>query len=124
MLLDSGFDATQPSKPFFCGLIVEEKTATGVDAIAFATFCNAYSTWEGKVFYLTDIFVRAKHRGRGVGKQIFFELFRIAKRTNCHRFDFHANIKNNAAREFYRKFGVINLTEAEEWQLYNWEAVE
>lgn len=122
MLPDSGLHEDAQSKhPSFNGIIVEEQNATGTHAIAFATYFNSYSTWQGKVFYLMNIFVRAEHRGKGVGKQLFTELMKIAKRTNCHRFEFHANNKNYGAIVFYEKLGIINLTATEGWDYFEWE---
>lgn len=96
---------------------MNEVTAGSCTPIAFASYCNNYSTWEGKSLCLISFYVREKHRGKGVGKQLLIELARHAKRTNCRRIDFYVN-QNNPATKFGHYSGAINLTEAEEWQVY------
>lgn len=122
LVRDSGLNPSQPQHPLFNGLIVDETTAAGVRPIAFATFYYSYSSWEGKTLYLINIFVRAGHRSKGVGRQLFNELMRIVKRTNCHRIEFETNIRNRRAIEFYLELGARNMTATDGWQVFEWEA--
>lgn len=118
---DANLDTARSDHPLFSCFIVDEFTADGTRPIAFASFYNSYSTWEGKTFFLDTIFVREKHRGQGVGKRLFFHLAKYSKQTNCHRFDMHI-CKDNPAAGFFMKFNAVNLTETENWELFECNA--
>lgn len=64
-----------------------------------------------------DLYVQQSHRGTGTGKTLFSHVIKYARDTNCARLDFHVHNWNPATR-FYEKFGAINLTQKEDWQLY------
>lgn len=76
-----------------------------------------YSTWEGKTYFVEDIYVRPEYRKIGVGKKLFLNAIKLAHENQCHRVDFHV-LKWNPAKEFYKKMGAINLTETEDWEFY------
>ncbi len=40
--------------------------------VGFALFFHNYSTWEGTGVYLEDLYVKPKHRGKGVGTALVF----------------------------------------------------
>lgn len=121
LIKDFGLDPSQPQKPLFSGLIVDEITEAGTSAIAFATFYNRYSSAVGKTLYLTNIFVRSGNRGKDVGRKLFNELMKIAKRTQCSRLEFMSNVSNHGAIEFFRKLGANNLSLTEGLQVFEWE---
>lgn len=78
-------------------------------------FFHNYSTFLGKPgFYIEDLFVREKFRGRGIGKALFLECARLAKERNCGRMEWVV-LDWNPAREFYEKMGAYPLTE---WVIY------
>lgn len=71
----------------------------------------------GRCFYMEDIYVAKSHRQMGVGKQIFNNLVRFVKETNCDRLEFHM-VEWNPARHFYEKMKATNVTATVGYQYY------
>lgn len=61
--------------------------------------------------------MRTTQRYHGIGKQIFTEVVRFVRETNCKRVYFHV-MDGNPASEFYKKMKAVNLTASEGWQFY------
>jgi len=74
------------------------------EIIGFALFYTSYSTWKGKCLYLEDFLVTEKHRGKGVGKQLFEQVYSIAKARNVGRFEWQVLDWNQTAIDFYKKY--------------------
>lgn len=85
--------------------------------IGYAICFYTYSTWQGKAFFLEDIYVRPDYRKHGYGKLLFTTLVQRARENGCSRFDFHV-LAWNPAKNFYQRMGAENLTETEEWQFF------
>ncbi|XP_055611397.1 thialysine N-epsilon-acetyltransferase-like [Uranotaenia lowii] len=85
--------------------------------VGYAIFFYSYSTWQGKAFFLEDIYVKPEYRQFGYGRTLFQSLVQHALQNGCSRFDFHV-LAWNPAKEFYRRMGAENLTETEEWQFF------
>lgn len=65
-----------------------------------------YSTWKGKTLYLEDIVVSEKMRGRGIGKLLFDETIRAAKREKLNGLRWQVLNWNEPAINFYRKYNA------------------
>lgn len=100
------------SKPYFEILIaLDNKTPIG-----YAFYFFTYSTFLVKqTLYLEDIFISEKYRSEGVGKKLFDELIKIAKKKNCGRLDFTVLDWNRKAMKFYNRLGAKAL---KEWVYY------
>ncbi|XP_037924083.1 thialysine N-epsilon-acetyltransferase isoform X2 [Hermetia illucens] len=77
----------------------------------------SYSTWEGKSYFLEDIYVQPQYRKSGVGRLLFKYVAKKAREYNCPRLDFHV-LDWNPARQFYEKLGATDLTSKEGWLFY------
>lgn len=77
----------------------------------------SYSTWQGKSYFLEDLYVKPEFRGSGVGNNLFKENVRFALEENCRRFDFHV-LDWNPAKKFYEALGAKNLSEKEGWEFF------
>ncbi len=81
-------------------------------------FFHNYSTFLGKPgFYIEDLFVREKFRGKGIGKALFLKCVHLARERKCGRMEWIV-LNWNPAREFYEKMGAYPL---EEWIVYRME---
>jgi len=91
--------------------------------VGMVIFFHNYSTFLGKPgFYIEDIFVKESYRGLGIGKALFLECVRIAKKRDCGRMEWSV-LNWNPARKFYEKLGAFPL---DEWTVYRLdkEAIE
>jgi GNAT superfamily N-acetyltransferase len=78
----------------------------------FAFFFYISSTWMGKPgIYLEDLFVRAPHRGKGIGKALLVHLAQIAVRENCYGLRWQVLDWNSPSIEFYESLGAKRLDE-------------
>ncbi len=96
-LLADGFGR----KPLFKTILAE--LDGGV--VGMALYYFSYSTWKGKCVYLEDIIVTQKHRGSGIGKQLFEEMIRVSHAYGARRLHFQALNWNTSALNFYKKYG-------------------
>lgn len=95
MLLD-GFG---PHPVFYCLVAEENGVVNGI-----AIYHLKYSTWKGKGIYLDDIIVTEKMRGKGIGKLLFAEVIRDAKRMKAKQLHWQVLDWNEPAIAFYKKY--------------------
>lgn len=75
-------------------------------AAGYAFFFDYYSSFEGRMIFLEDIFVRAQFRGKGFGRALFARLAAIALENDRHGVMFNVLDWNKPAIDFYRKLGA------------------
>ena len=76
----------------------------------FALFFQTYSTFLGRpTLWLEDLFVRAEHRGNGVGAGLLRALAAIAVDRRCGRFEWTVLDWNATAIRFYQSLGAAVL---------------
>ncbi|XP_065354478.1 thialysine N-epsilon-acetyltransferase-like [Calliphora vicina] len=114
LLRDSGLTGSRECCHIYVLEIIEENQTT---IIGYAICFFGYSTWQGRTYFLEDIYVRPAYRGIGAGARIFCEVAAKANEFKCKRLDFHV-LASNPATKFYKKLGAIDLTESEEWHYY------
>lgn len=100
-LLKDGFG----DKPLYQCLILELEQKP----VGFALYYNRYSTWKGKTLFLEDLFVIPEARGAGLGKLAMFELAKIARDTDCVRFEWQVLDWNQPAIDFYKSLSAVLL---------------
>ncbi|XP_055699262.1 thialysine N-epsilon-acetyltransferase isoform X2 [Phlebotomus papatasi] len=126
LIREGGFDSPQ-HPAIFHSFIAEEVTTSSRDhpmtrkPIGYAICFFSFSTWEGKSLFLEDLYVRPQFRKQKVGKKLFQEVVQFARSTNCARLDLHVLEWNTPARDFYRNFGGVDLTETEKWNLIRFD---
>ncbi|XP_073825137.1 thialysine N-epsilon-acetyltransferase [Musca autumnalis] len=114
LLRDSGLEGG----PQYCHIyVLDLKETDKVSTIGYAICFFSYSTWQGKSYFLEDIYVKPAYRGIGAGGRMFREVAAKAKEFGCKRVDFHV-LSWNPASKFYQKMGATDLTEAEQWHFY------
>jgi GNAT superfamily N-acetyltransferase len=65
-----------------------------------------YSTWKGKCLFLEDIIVTETHRHKGIGKQLFRQVVRLAKEKKVRRLEWQVLDWNTTAIDFYKSFNA------------------
>jgi GNAT superfamily N-acetyltransferase len=75
-------------------------------AAGYALFFDYYSSFEGRMLFLEDIYVRAQFRGKDIGRALFARLAEIALQNDCLGVMFNVLDWNTPAIDFYRKLGA------------------
>lgn len=91
------------SQPLFNVLVAEAKG----EISGMALFYNRYSTWKGKTIHLEDLIVSKKHRGSGIGMQLYQAVMQEAKNQNVRRIEWNVLDWNTPAISFYEKTGAV-----------------
>lgn len=100
MLLEDGFGKNAIYKVF-----VAEAVDTN-DVIGMALYYTAYSTWNGRIFYLDDIVVAEKYRRFGIGQKLINEVLKEAEYLKVAQVRWQVLEWNTPAIEFYKKIGA------------------
>ena len=88
------------------GLIEVILAETGDETAGMALYYDTFSTWKGKMLYLEDFYVKPEYRGKGIGKSIFEEVLREARRRECRMMKWQVLDWNEPAIGFYRNYEV------------------
>ncbi|XP_031570457.1 diamine acetyltransferase 2-like [Actinia tenebrosa] len=75
------------------------------EILGIAIYFYTYSTWEGPMLYLEDLFVIPFARGQGIGTSIMKSLAKIAADKKCSRMQWMSPQGRPSVR-FYEKFGA------------------
>ncbi len=79
----------------------------GETVIGYAVFFPYFATFRGqRGFYLEDIFITKRMRGRGVGEMMLKYIAKIAKQRGFERIDFQVLEWNAPAIGFYERLGA------------------
>lgn len=117
LIRDGSLDGST-NHPLFHSFVAEFKNNHNQSKLAGYTIgFFSYSTWQGKSFFLEDIYVRPEYRKFGIGTKLISANAQFALDENCVRFDFHV-LNWNPAKKFYEGLGSTNLTEKEGWEFY------
>jgi GNAT superfamily N-acetyltransferase len=79
--------------------------------VGMALYYIKYSTWKGKCVFLEDIIVTEKFRRFRIGKQLFEEVVKAAKRLKARRVEWQVLDWNEPAIRFYEKYDTVFLKE-------------
>lgn len=110
-LLDS-FEVTEErlqTALFGEGKVAEAILAFDDDApVAYAIFFPYLATFRGqRGFYLEDIFLTKRARGKGVGEIMLKYIAKIGKERGFERIDFQVLEWNTSAINFYERLGAV-----------------
>lgn len=95
---------TQPR--FHCFVAEKENVIRGM-----AVYYIKYSTWKGPCVFLEDIVVTQSERKSGIGKMLFEEVMRAAKKMGARRMEWQVLDWNEPAIKFYAKYKPMVLNE-------------
>jgi GNAT superfamily N-acetyltransferase len=99
-------------RPLFEALIAEWRDDSGTEAVGFALYFFAYSTWRGRPsLFLEDLFVRPEQRGKKIGIALMKRLAAIAIERHCRRFVWQVLDWNEPSIRFYESLGAQVLRE-------------
>jgi len=74
-------------------------------------FYPRYSTWQGRCYYLEDLYVKPHYRNRGVGLALLEATAEEARKGNAGRLDWQVLDWNKDAIRFYERLGASLETE-------------
>lgn len=84
------------------------------EIIGFAMFTllkNNRLYHHGYAMYIDELFVKAKHRGKGLGTALFRYIAKEALTKECNRLEWWVTEGNEGATKFYKNIGAYPLTE-------------
>ena len=88
--------------PLFHLLVAEQNG----EIVGIALSYIRYSTWKGKRWWLDDLIVTERARGRGVGTALLNAVVEAARAASCSGVMWQVLDWNSSAIAFYEKFGV------------------
>ncbi|XP_020903463.1 diamine acetyltransferase 1-like [Exaiptasia diaphana] len=83
----------------------EQEQRNSKPILGIAIYFFTYSTWEGSMLYLEDLFVIPFARGQGIGTTIMKALAKVAKENNCSRVQWMSP-QGRPSVNFYHKLGA------------------
>ena len=98
--------------------VVAEAVLARVDGVpaGFALYYHSFSTFLGRAgLYLEDLYVRADHRGQGVGTALLTHVAAVAVERGCGRMEWSVLDWNRRAIDFYTSMGARAVTG---WTVY------
>lgn len=120
LVRDGNLDGKSQNQLFF-SFVAEAKDEQGKASklVGYSISFFSYSTWQGKSYFLEDIYVKPDYRKTGIGKKLFATNVKFGISENCSRFDFHV-LNWNPAKKFYESpaIGATNLSAKEGWEFY------
>ncbi|KAK3585600.1 hypothetical protein CHS0354_004503 [Potamilus streckersoni] len=90
----------------------------GGKLVAYGLYFFTYSTFEGRMVYLEDLYVTPSWRGKGIGTKIWKDIAKIAVEKDCQRMQWTVLNWNQSAIELYKNRGAVDLTLAEKWHIF------
>ncbi|GJE17732.1 GNAT family N-acetyltransferase [Methylobacterium marchantiae] len=88
-------------------LVAEAHTAL----VGYAAVTLDFSLWQGCPYgHLDCLFVVARARGRGIGRQLFNAAVRLVQAEDVDRLEWQTPVWNSDAIRFYLRIGAIGVT--------------
>lgn len=102
------------SKNWYQCLLLNYKQETRENIVGFAVFHYCFSTWDGPMAYLEDLYILAEHRGNGHGFSLIQNVAKIASENGCRGMRWTVRRWNEIAKKLYSKIKATNATENEQ----------
>jgi len=100
--IETGFG----KNPVWQALVAVETGDGSETIIGMSLWYMRYSTWKGLRLYLEDLIVTESYRGKGVGKKLFDDTVEEARKLNVSGMMWQVLDWNQAAIDFYKKYGA------------------
>ncbi|SEL87054.1 GNAT family N-acetyltransferase [Parapedobacter koreensis] len=100
--LEEFVDAGFGNAPVWEAFVAE----AGGRLVGMSLFYIRYSTWKGRRLYLEDIIVTEKMRGKGIGKLLFDETWKLCEERQYKGMVWQVLEWNEPAINFYKKYGA------------------
>jgi len=84
-------------------------------SVGFVLYNFSYSTWEGKMVYMDDLYVQPGHRSKGIGTKLWKALVKHALDIGCSRCHWNVLDWNKPSIDYYKRQGAVDLSEKEGW---------
>lgn len=76
------------------------------EVIGISLYYPRYSTWNGRCYYLEDLYVEPRFRGSGIGEALLRATAQQAKDAGAGRLDWQVLDWNSDAVRFYERIGA------------------
>ncbi|XP_077988277.1 thialysine N-epsilon-acetyltransferase-like [Glandiceps talaboti] len=95
-----------------------DNSEDSLKVVAYAIFFYAYSTWDGRMIYLEDIYVTPEHRSLGIGTALIKRIAQIGLEKGCKRIHLQVLDWNTSAIEYYKNKGCVDISERDGWRVF------
>ncbi len=75
--------------------------------VGISLFYPRYSTWQGRCYYLEDLYVKPQYRGQGIGLALLNATAEEARIKGANRLDWQVLDWNEGAVRFYENQGAV-----------------
>lgn len=75
--------------------------------VGISLYYPRYSTWNGRCYYLEDLYIQPKYRGNGIGKALLLATIEEAREAGARRLDWQVLDWNEGAVRFYKSLGAV-----------------
>lgn len=113
-LKDDGFG----SCPRFGAIIIE----CDQQMIGFSIYTWKYSTWKGRILWIDYMYIQENYRNIESYHGLMRSLATKAAETDMDRIQWDGEPPDSMVKDFYQSIGVIDLTNDEQWLVYQFEA--
>ncbi len=76
------------------------------EVVGISLYYPRYSTWQGRCYYLEDLFVKPDFRGQGIGLELLQATGEEARKAGAGRLDWQVLDWNEDAVRFYERIGA------------------
>ncbi len=76
------------------------------EVVGISLYYPRYSTWNGRCYYLEDLYVKPKMRGSGIGLKLLNTTADEARKAGADRLDWQVLDWNSDAVRFYERIGA------------------
>lgn len=88
------------------------------NVVGISLYYPRYSTWNGRCYYLEDLYVMPEHRGKGIGLALIEATADAARKAGAGRLDWQVLDWNTRATSFYETLGAVV---EKEWWNCKWD---
>jgi diamine acetyltransferase 1 len=114
LLLDGGYEEGQ--EKFYECFVAHLEGSERI--IGYLTYNMIYSSWDQKLVFVDEIYVKERFRRRGVGVKLWTTLIQKMTESGCEKLHIMGKEDDRAFCHFVVKNGCTDYTQKDGWRVY------